>query len=298
MLKGIYDYLYFHIGCHWYSIAKCLKYMPDKMYLQNFFAHCMGYYMDFDNPITFNEKLQWLKLYDRNPLYTRLVDKYNVKSWVANIIGGEHIIPTIAVYDNFENIVWEDLPTQFVAKCTHDSGSVVVCPDKRYFSLQDLEVLKRGMEHNYYLLGREWPYKNVPHRILIEKYINDPSGDLKDYKFFCFNGSVEFFKIDFDRQKNHHANYYDVNGNILPFGEVVCHPCFEKTLEIPSNLSNMVEYAEKISREINSPFVRIDFYDVAGSIFFGEITFYPSGGHGKFTLQDVDRTLGDMIELP
>lgn len=291
------NYIYWRIGRKLYHYEKLRNLMPDKMFLMQFFAQCMGYQMDFDNPKTFNEKLHWLKLYDRKSLYTTLVDKYAVKQWVSNIIGEEYIIPTLNVYNSVDDIKLECLPTKFVLKCTHDSGSVVVCNDKSKLSSNSLIPLRNGLKQNYYLLGREWPYKNVPPKIIAEQFVNDTSGDLKDYKFFCFNNKVKLFKVDFNRQKDHHANYYDRDGNLMPFGECVCPPDFDKVIELPANLSQMIYLAEKITSYINSPFVRVDFYDVDGHIYFGEITFFPSGGHGAFTLPEWDEQLGSWINI-
>lgn len=259
----------------------------------------MGSKIDFNHPITFNEKLHWLKLYNRNPLFTTLVDKKEAKEWVKRIIGEEYIIPTLSVYDSVDQIKPESLPSQFVLKCTHDSGSVFVCSDINHFDFSAaIQGLSKSLSRNYYWEGREWPYKNVPHRIILEKYLsNTDESDLKDYKFFCFNGEVKCFKIDFDRDTEHRANYYDMNFNLLPFGEVVCPPDFSKTITIPSNIGEMIDLVSTIAAKIPSPFERIDFYDVDGHPYFGEITFYPCGGHGLFTDSEWDNILGDWIDL-
>lgn len=251
--------------------------------------------MDFKRPKTFNEKLQWLKLNDRNPLYTSLVDKQAVKSWVAGIIGWEHIIPTIGEYERIEDIDIDELPEKFVLKCTHDSGSVVLCSSKSNFSYESLYPLQKALSVNYYYCGREWPYKNIPHRIIAEPFISNEIDDIKDYKFFCFNNRVKIFKIDFDRHINHRANYYDRDGHILPFGETIFPPDYDKILEIPSNINDMIRYSEQLAEHIRSPFVRVDFYNVDGKILFGEITFYPAGGHGQFTEPGWDEKLGSWL---
>ena len=272
--------------------------MPDKMFLQNFFAQTMGYLMDFDNPQTFNEKLHWLKLYDRKPIYTQYVDKYQSKEWVDLLVGGAKI-PTIAVYDKVSDIDYDKLPNRFVMKCTHDSGSVVVCSDKKKLNIESANaILNKGMAQDYYILGREWPYRNVPHRILVEEYLEDSqTHEARDYKFFCFGGKVKCFKIDFGRANDHRANYYDAEGNILPFGECVCPPDYEAIIEIPGNINQMIGVAEKIASNIDCCFERIDLYNINGRIYFGEITFFPGGGHMKLTNPEWDKILGSWIDL-
>lgn len=260
----------------------------------------MGRKLNLKNPQTFNEKLQWLKLYNRKPEYTTMVDKYAVKEYVANIIGEEYIIPTLGVWDNIEEIDWDALPNQFVLKTTHGGGGggVVICKDKATFSRQEAcQKLQRSLNSDIYLNYREWPYKDVRKRIIVEKYMVDESGvELKDYKFFCFNGQVKCFKVDFDRFISHKANYYDRDANLLPFGEVCCMPDSSKVLEKPKNFEMMLTLAETLSKDIT--FARIDFYNINGKIYFGEITFFPASGMGKFTQDEWDKKLGDFIKLP
>lgn len=256
-----------------------------------------GFNFDLKNPKTFNEKLQWLKLHDRNPLYTKLVDKYEVKNYIKDVLGEEYIIPTIGVYDSFEDINFDELPNEFVIKCTHDSASVIICKDKNNFDLLECKKkIDNAMKRNYYYGGREWPYKNVKPRILIEKYMcDDKLQELRDYKFFAFDGRVEYFKVDFDRFTNHGANYYDKNKNLTDIGEVVCPPNFDKKIEFPKTIDKMIELASKLSENI--PFVRVDFYDVNGHIYFGEMTFYPASGYGKFIDEKWDDKLGSLIDI-
>ena len=253
--------------------------------------------LNLHSPCTFNEKLQWLKLYDRNPEYTKMVDKYEAKRYVADIIGQEFIIPTLGVYDKFDEIDFDKLPEQFVIKCTHDSGGIIICKDKSKLDIKKAKnKINRSLKTNYYYAGREWPYKNVKPRIIIEKYMEDSvDKDLKDYKFFCFNGKVKFFKIDFERVLNHKANYYDTDGNLLPFGEMVCPPDFNKELKIPNNLKKMIELAEKLSKD--TKFIRVDFYEIDNKIYFGELTFYPASGFGRFIPDEYDLILGNLLKL-
>ena len=227
-----------------------------------------------------------------------MVDKYAVKEYVAGIIGDEYIIPTIGVWDQFDDIDFDCLPDQFVLKCTHDSGGLVICKDKRTF---DLDTAKKKIEQSlatdYYLLGREWPYKNVKRRIIAEKYMEDSkTAELRDYKFFCFEGQVKCYKIDFNRMVEHHANYFDREGKLLYAGEAVCPPILDKMFEQNVNIKRMQELAEVLSKE--APFLRADFYDVDDRIYFGELTFYPASGFGKFEPKEFDVELGRWLALP
>ena len=273
---------------------------PDKLYLQLLYFFETGKRLDLNKPKSFNEKLQWLKLYNRRPEYTMMVDKYAVKQYVADKIGEEYIIPTLGVWNRVEDINWDALPNQFVLKTTHGGGGggVVVCRDKGTFNrLNACNKLQSSMDGNIYISQREWPYKNVKKRIIAEQFMVDESGaELKDYKFFCFNGRVECFKVDFDRFISHKANYYDRNAKLLPFWEVVCPADHSKVFDKPKNFDKMLELAEILAKDI--PFVRVDLYNINGKILFGEITFFPAAGMGKFEPEEWDEKLGNMIKLP
>lgn len=277
---------------------RLLRLIPDKYYLKLKYKNKTGKKLNLDAPVTFNEKLQWLKLNDRNSIYTAMVDKYNVKEYVSRIIGKQYIIPTIGVFDSFSDIDFKILPNQFVIKCTHDSGGLVVVDDKENFDINlARKKINSYLKTNYYYRGREWPYKNVKPRILVEKYMIDKkTNELRDYKFFCFNGTVKFFKVDFNRFIKHQANYYDRNATLLRFGEATCPPDYKKEIIMPNNLKKMIQLAEKLSDGI--PFVRVDFYDVNGGIYFGEMTFFPASGFGKFIPEEWDAIIGDMLKLP
>lgn len=272
--------------------------IPDKLYLSVKFHHLHGWWMSWKNPKTFNEKMQWLKINYRENYQTQLVDKYEVKAYINKVLGEEYIIPTLGVYESFEEIDFDLLPEQFVLKCTHDSGGVVIVPDKQKLDIAAAKTkLERSLQRNYFWGSREWPYKNIKPRIIAEKYMIDARvDDLRDFKFFCFDGKVQFFKVDFDRQIEHHANYYDPEGNILPFGESLYPPVFERKIEIPDNLSEMIALAEKLSE--GTPFMRVDFYDIDGAIYFGEITFFPMSGMDRFTVDSWEHKVGNMIKLP
>ena len=280
-------------------LKKVSHILPDKMYIKLKFFSRMGKFPDLKKPKTFNEKLQWLKLYDRKPIYTTMVDKYDVKKYVADIIGEEYIIPTLGVWDRFDDIDFEKLPNQFVLKCTHDSGGLVICRDKSEF---DRDAAKRKVEKylktNYYFLGREWPYKNVKPRIIAEKYMDDGVGGLRDYKFFCFNNEPQFIYISQGMEDHSTAkiSFYDLNGEEMPFKRSD-YRSFESTPDMPATLSEMIEYSHKLADKINCPFVRIDFYCVEGKTYFGEITFSPCSGMMPFEPSAWDEILGEKINL-
>lgn len=282
-------------------LSNFFTWIPDKLYLQLMFRFSMGYWPDFKKPKTFNEKLNWLKLYNRKPEYTKMVDKLSAKNYVANIIGPEYLIPTIDTWVRTEDINWESLPNKFVLKTTHGGGSngVIICKDLNNFDKQQaIKKLNTSLRQDIYKKKKEWPYKDVAHRIIAEQFLEDKDneGDLHDYKFFCFNGKVKFFKIDFDRTTNHHANYYDLNGELQPFGENSCPPIPQKHLNMPSQLVTMVELAEKLSKGM--PFLRVDFYEVNNNIYFGELTFYPASGMGKWIDETWDFKFGSWLTLP
>lgn len=442
-IKRAFDYILHNRAQFMDSCVKNLGFMiPDKLYLSLRYRCIMGSWINWKNPHTFTEKLQWLKLYNRKPEYTTMVDKYAVKEYVAKKIGEEYIIPTLGVWDKPEDIDWDSLPNQFVLKTTHGGGGggVVICKDKTTFDRASaIAKLKESMASDIYSGLREWPYKNVPKRIIAEKfmapekspalkdlldfkffcfngepkflYVSDtPShsltflntdwtitdfgrddyhplnkipekpenleemltiasklsagiphvrvdlynidkhiffgeltlftgsgfipfnpkefdgklGDLltlpnaigggkylivkgeitelkteydelKDYKFFCFNGKVKFFKVDFGRFVEHHANYYDTDGNLLPFGEKSLEPDPNYIIELPNNLKEMISLAERLSK--NEPFLRVDFYNVEGKIYFGELTFYPASGMIPWTTEEADNKIGKYLKL-
>ena len=277
---------------------KLSRLIPDRIYLQIVYFKHFRRFINFNDPKTFNEKIQWLKLNYRNEEYTKLVDKYRVKQYITKLIGEEYVIPTLGVWNNVDDIDFKSLPEKFVLKCNNDSGGIVICKNKKDFDeAKAKSFLKERLKNNGYWYGREWPYKNVKPCIIAEKYMEDSiSKDIKDYKFFCFNGSMEFFDIDIDRFIEHRANYYDRNGNFLPFGKTYCPPDYTKKIEMPKNLDKMIELAETISH--NTVLSRIDFYEIDGQVYFGEITFYPGSGFSPFTDEKWDYKLGDMIDLP
>lgn len=277
---------------------KFSKYLNDEQFLRYRFRIVMGKRLDLKNPTSYNEKLQWLKLYDRNPLYTKLVDKVAVKDYVASIIGNEYIIPTLKVYKSPEEVRIEDLPERFVLKTNHDGDSlgVFVCKDKKNFDFNKaISILSKNLQHNYYYTGREWPYKNVNPVIFAEEYKEDEFGELRDYKFFCFNGVVKALFVATERSVGHvKFDYFDRDFNHLDFTQ--SHPMSNVTLKKPNNFEKMIELAERLSRGL--PHVRIDLYNCNGKIYFGEMTFYHYGGMIKFHPEEWDYKFGSWLQLP
>lgn len=274
--------------------------MSDEQFLKWRYRLSFKKKLSLDNPQSFTEKLQWLKLYYRDPLYSTFVDKYQAKKYVAQRIGVEYVIPTLAVFDTVDEIEYGTLPKSFVMKTTHDGGgqAVVICQDKSTFDFEAAkEKLTRSLSRSTTLYSKEWPYEYVKRRVIVEDYLYDDENEgLLDYKFFCFGGKVKIFKVDFDRQTSHRANYYDLTGKILPFGEKVCPPLYNKKIEFPANLDEMINIAEKLSANI--PFVRVDLYNVRGKIYFGELTIFPGSGLDPLTDASWDMVMGQWLTLP
>lgn len=272
--------------------------MSDEKYLKKAFKVRMNRKLDLENPRSFSEKLQWLKLYDRNPLYSSLVDKFLVKQYVKELIGDEHIIKTLGIYDNFNDIDFSSLPKQFVIKCTHDSGGLIICKDKDKFDIRRArKKINSCLRHNFFYAQREWPYKNVKPRIIIEEYMEDAlTQDLRDYKFFCFNGVVKALFIATNRNSDSETcfDFYDENFIHLPFTNG--HPCSEKTILKPTRFEEMKEIAAKLSRGFAQ--VRIDLYEVNGNVYFGEYTFFHWSGMMPFNPEKWDYIFGSWIDLP
>lgn len=275
------------------------KILPDKIYLKLKYYIIFHKKLNLKSPTTYNEKLQWLKLYNRKKIYTQMVDKYEVKKYVANIIGEEYIIPTLGVYDKFDDIDFQKLPKQFVIKCTHDSGGLVICKDKDSFNYEQAKIkINKSLKNNYFYSGREWPYKNVKPRIIIEKYIEDESGyELKDYKFFCFDGEPKTMFIATDRsnpKEETKFDFFDMSFEHLPFTNG--HPNSTKKIIKPKGFNEMKKLAKTLSKDF--PHVRIDFYDINGKIYFGEITLFHWSGFVPFEPEEWDYKFGEWIKLP
>lgn len=271
----------------------------DKCYLQMQYYLLMGKKLDLQNPKTFNEKIQWLKLYDRNPEYIKMVDKIAVKDYVKEKLGEEVVIPTIGTWDRAEDIDFDALPNQFVLKTNHSGGSlgVVICKDKAALDIAKARKrLNHSLKINLYPSTKEWPYDGVKPQILAEKYVGDTSSQLEEYKFWCFNGKVEIVFICEGRfsKEGVHFNFYDKKWNRLPFAQG--GSTNDHVREVPPMYEKMIEYAEKLAENI--PFVRIDLYNDGKQIFFGEITLYDSSGFGKFDPPEWDYKIGEKLKLP
>lgn len=275
-----------------------LNFMPDESYLKLRFKTEMGYPLDLKSPKTFNEKLQWLKLYDRNPEYTKLVDKYGVRKYIADKIGDEYLIPLLGVWDNFDDIDFDKLPEQFVLKCTHDSGGIVICTDKLKFDKAlARKKINKSLKRNFFYLTREWPYKNVKPKILAECYMEDKiCGELIDYKFFCFKGNVPTVMVCIGRKYGDTKFYFfDSIWNLMRINKRGIQEKPDFSLPKPHNIEKMFELAKVLSSDF--PFVRIDLYNCNRKIYFGEITFFPDSGFDNNLIAETDKWFGSMINL-
>lgn len=273
--------------------------MDDKTYIEKMFKSIMGHPLNLKTPKTFNEKLQWLKLYNRNPEYTIMVDKYKVRDYVSEKIGEEYLIPLLGVWDNPDDIDFDLLPNQFVLKCNHNSGRVYICKDKESFDISKVKKeLKKDLETDYYLPGREWPYKNVPRKIIAEKYMVDSydSNEFTDYKFFCFDGYVDCVMVCLDRSSGNPKFYFfDKEWNLKRYNKRGQEAPENFTIPKPICMDDMFEIASQLSKGI--PFVRVDLYQSNNQIYFGEMTFYPDSGFDKNITREADLYFGSLINL-
>lgn len=292
LYKKIYQ---FNSKC---GIQKLINLIPDAAYLKLIYQLQLGKKLDLSHPVTFNEKLQWLKLYDRNPEYTDLVDKLKVRNYVSSVIGENYLIPLLGVWDSAEEIIWDDLPNRFVLKCTHDSGGIIVCTNKRELNIHMAKrKLKPLLKNNYYDYLREWPYRNIKPRIIAEKFITDGSGgngnQLQDYKFFCFDGVPKLLMIVKDRFNIPKSNFYDMDFNQIDLR--IGNPNFTEIVNKPVNFEEMIGVARKLSAGLQH--VRVDLYNIDGKIYFGELTFFHWGGISVIDPIEWDKKLGDWLLL-
>lgn len=271
--------------------------IPDSWYLSLKYYKNFRRFPDLKHPKTFNEKLQWLKLHDRKPIYTTMVDKYEAKQYVANIIGEEYIIPTLGVWNRAEDINFDSLPNQFVLKATHDSGRVVICKDKTTLNRAEIiKEMRKSLQRNFYAVGREWPYKNVKRRIIAETFmVNESDTELKDYKVFCLNGQPEIIEVDYGRFTKHMRNIYDKEWNFIEM-EIQYPSDRTHKIQKPENFDKMLDLARKLSKGI--PHVRVDFYNIDNQLYWGELTFFHGSGMEHFNPKEWDKRLGELIVLP
>lgn len=278
-----------------YSLANRL--IPDSLYTRLKFKRNLHRWPDLKNPKTFNEKLCYLKLHHRDPIMSTMVDKADAKDYVARIIGAEYIIPTYGLWENADDIDFSTLPDKFVMKGTHDSGRVIVCDDKSKLNESEArEEMRKSLNRDFYAITREWPYKNVPHRIIAEKFIQQADGGLTDYKFFCFNGHVDSVMVCLDRHIGKPKFYFfDKDWKFLRLNKRGLAAPEGFTLPKPEGVEKMFEIASILSK--GHPFVRVDLYNVDGKIYFGELTFYPDGGVDANLLPETDKRWGELIKI-
>lgn len=276
------------------------KKIDDKKYIEKLFEVSLGYKPNLEEPQTFNEKLQRLKLYNRKPEYTTMVDKYKVRYYIADKIGEEYLIPLIGAWDNPVDIDFDSLPNQFVLKCNHNSGlGMCICKDKSKLDINNVKKeLQKGLEQDYYLTGREWPYKNVPRKVIAEKYMVDDlnSNEFTDYKFFCFNGYVDCVMVCLDRSSGNPKFYFfDKDWNFKRYDQLGLTMPEDFTIDKPKCIDEMFEIASELSKGI--PYVRVDLYQSYNNIFFGELTFYPDSGFDRTITPEADLHWGNLIDI-
>lgn len=282
------------------ALLRRMKWLPDGLFLRLRFLFEQRAVLHLSKPRTFQEKIQWLKLNRRKPEYTTMVDKYAVKDFVAQKIGAEYIIPTLGVWDSFDQIDFDSLPDKFVLKTTHGGGNggVVICRGKASFDYDNARAkLTASLSGDIYANLREWPYKNVPRRIIAEQFIEETGKeDLTDYKFYCFNGVPRYIQVIQDRNSHETIDFYDTDWTKQEFYGLnpVAKPA-SHTMPLPDSLPTMLDIARKLS--VGTEFLRVDLYTVGSKVYFGELTFFPASGFGTFTPEKWNLTLGEMIEI-
>jgi len=273
--------------------------MPDDLFLMQKNVAIMGSKLNLDAPVTFNEKLQYLKLYDRKPEYTVMVDKYRVREYIAEKLGPQYLIPLIGVWDSPEEIDFDRLPSRFAMKCNHNSGlGMCICTDKSRLDIVKVKKeLRRGLKQDYYLTGREWPYKDVPRKIIAEQFMKSDEGGLTDYKIHCFNGEPKLILVCRDRftPTGLTEDFFSPQWEHLNIRRPK-HPNASRPVPRPEELPQLLELARTLSRDI--PFLRVDFYIIEHRIYFSELTFFPASGFEKFIPEEWDRIMGDWLKLP
>lgn len=292
----------------WKIIARYTSYLlnrpiirnltPESWYLKVRYYFYIEKKLDLTNPITYNEKLQWLKLNYKNPRLTQLADKYEVRDYIKKKIGENHLIPLVGgPWNNFDEIDFDKLPNQFVLKTTHDSGGVVICKEKNEFNIKNAkEKINEHLKRKFYWIGREWSYKKISPRIIAEKYMVDESGyELKDYKIFCFNGIPKLIQVDFGRFSEHKRNFYSPDWKYLGFTTNIYPTDPDINIQRPEKLDYMLSISKKLSKGL--PHVRVDLYSIYDEIYFGELTFYHGSGFEKFNPEEWDKTIGELLEL-
>lgn len=275
----------------------CYKKMNDAEYLKRKYKAKFHRELNLEDPKSYNEKLQWLKLYNRREDYPQMVDKYTAKKYVADIIGDKYIIPTLGVWEKFDDIDFDALPEQFVLKCTHDSGGLVICKDKNKLDKRKAKKkIDSSMKRNFYYVSREWPYSQVRPRIIAEKYMEDTFGELRDYKLYCFDGVMKMIMIAHDRFSKSGTKTWYLDRDFNKIDIVWGHQSSEGNITKPERYDEMCALAEELSKGI--PQVRVDFYLVDGQIYFGELTLFDGGGFDVIDPYEMDLRFGEYIKLP
>lgn len=281
----------------WLLLAKTLS---DKQYIRFKYFVTLKKRIDLNNPVLFQEKLQWIKLNDRKEVYHKMVDKYEVKKFIENEVGNDYVIPTLGVWDSFNEIDFDKLPNQFILKPTFDSGSYYICKDKSTLNIKEVKrKLLTNWGNDYYIWSREWPYKGLKQRIIAEPLLEDLNEKyLRDFKFYCFNGEPEIFYITSDKCGNLpvRQDFFDLEGNHLEIEDVNYRNNPIKPPKLPVNLKKMIDLCKVFAK--NTYHLRVDFYEVDGKLYLGEFTFFEGGGFCKFTPEKYNRVLGDWIKLP
>ena len=277
------------------TFYRAFGFLSDEKYLRFIYRLRMGKKLNLDDPKTFNEKLQWLKLNDRREIYTTMADKYLVKRYLADKIGDRYVVPLLGVWDGFDDIDFDTLPKRFVLKTNHDSGTATVCRDKAGFDIRSArKKLEKSLKTDYFILKREWPYKNISRKIIAEEYLEEePGKEIRDYKFFCFNGVPEMMYIIENSAEIHTKVFFDMNGR--PLDLEIDDPRTEVTPPVPPCFEEMKKLAARLSEGI--PFLRVDFYYVKGRVYVGELTFYHESGLGNIRPSEWNDRLGEMIDI-
>lgn len=270
----------------------------DELYIKLQFRYLMHYSLNLRNPQTFQEKLQWLKLYDRKPVYSQMVDKYESKKFIEARVGKSYVIPTIGIYDNVNQINFDKLPKAYIVKTTHDSASYIIVKDNKQADRKHIKsFFSKRLKRTYYYSEREWPYKNVKPRIIIEELLSDGSEELRDYKFYCFNGEPKFFYITSNRNGigGLKEDFFDVDGTLMELNQKGYYNN-PQIPQLPKNLSKMLNFSKKLAE--NTYHLRVDFYEVSGKLYCGELTFFDGGGFCSFVPEKYNKIFGDWIKLP
>ncbi|MBP3962395.1 ATP-grasp fold amidoligase family protein [Paenibacillus lignilyticus] len=287
--------LYTALSAAWESRKKISNLVPDEPYIKMQYKKQMGKKIDLSNPETFNEKIQWLKLHCHNPLMTKCADKYEVRSYVEERIGNGVLNKLYGVYQKVEDIDLSVLPNSFVIKVNHGSGQNIICKNKDHMDFNHaFSKIKRYLKSNHYSYGREWAYKDIKPLIIIEEYLDDNGRPPADFKILCFHGKPEIIQLDLDRFGQHRRNYYNVDWSQMDLRFIVDNSSYE--VPKPDNLDEMICFATRLA--IGFPFVRVDFYNFDGKIYFGEMTFYPNNGIGTFYPEENNKLMGNKLVLP